>query len=76
MSSNLPPGCTSPDGGIDHAFEAASESLLDLCETADDVMALVAVAPAVLALRRDAFREGVEDQILSNQERADRGREE
>jgi hypothetical protein len=27
--SNLPPGCTSPDGGIDHDLEAAKEKMLD-----------------------------------------------
>ena len=29
MASNLPPGCSSDDGGIDHAFEMALE---DVCE--------------------------------------------
>ena len=34
MSSNLPPGVSSPDGGIDHAYEKAVD---ELCEIVDDV---------------------------------------
>jgi len=30
QNSNLPPGCNSPDGGIDHAFEEAIEKCVDL----------------------------------------------
>ncbi len=32
--SNLPPGCTSDDGGIDHEYEAAEEKALDLAQAA------------------------------------------
>lgn len=28
--NNLPPGCSSPDGGIDHAYEEAVDKALDI----------------------------------------------
>jgi len=34
MSSNLPPGCTSPDGGIDHELEAAWEKAYEIADKA------------------------------------------
>lgn len=30
MTNNLPPGCSSADGGINHAYEAAEEKILDM----------------------------------------------
>lgn len=30
MASNLPPGRSSADGGINHAYEAAEEKILDM----------------------------------------------
>jgi uncharacterized protein YerC len=41
--SNLPPGCTSADGGIDHAFEQALDDLCNAIETAEEARLLLAV---------------------------------
>lgn len=34
MASNLPPGCSSADGGINHAYEAVEEKALDMANEA------------------------------------------
>lgn len=47
MSSNLPPGCTSPDGGIDPQMEAALETLCDAVETVSGAELLTHLAPLV-----------------------------
>lgn len=59
--SNLPPGCSSPDGGIDHAYEEAIEAFTEIAVTADDVKIINACAPAILEACRDAYREGLQD---------------
>lgn len=47
MPSNLPPGCTSADGGIDHAMEAALDDLCQAVETVEGARALQALAPII-----------------------------
>ncbi len=47
MASNLPPGCNSPDGGIDHAFESAIEDLCDQIDTPELARNLALFIPAV-----------------------------
>jgi len=59
--SNLPPGCSSPDGGIDHEYEAAIEAFCEIAQTAEDVKLINAIAPAILEHVRDAYRQGMED---------------
>lgn len=46
-NSNLPPGCTSADGGIDHAFESAVERLIDSFQLAETAMVLSKIAPVI-----------------------------
>ena len=46
MSSNLPPGCTSADGGIDHEFEAISEKLCNEANL-DELRILLMLLPTV-----------------------------
>lgn len=58
MSSNLPPGCSSADGGIDHAFEAAIESLIDAIETPEEAYALRVVLPGLRTAIDSAYRDG------------------
>lgn len=44
MASNLPPGCSSADGGIDHVLETQLETLCDMITTvemADELIQLV-----------------------------------
>lgn len=55
MTSNLPPGCSSPDGGIDHAMEAFCKSV----ETPEAVAFLTALAPLVEQLLDDAYKAGL-----------------
>lgn len=41
MASNLPPGCSSPDGGIDHALETKLEELCELILTGEQAQKLI-----------------------------------
>ena len=58
MTSNLPPGCTSDDGGVDHALEAALERLCDKIPSYEVAKILQAIAPAAKDLVDQANREG------------------
>ena len=60
-SSNLPPGCSSPDGGIDHEYESALEAFAELAETPERLKVAAAVMPAVWDALADAFAEGRAD---------------
>ena len=64
MSSNLPPGCNSNDGGIDHALEAALEMLCDRFDSPDLALALIELIPAVKIIRQYAFNAGIDEQKL------------
>jgi hypothetical protein len=59
--SNLPPGCSSPDGGIDHAYEEAIEAFTEIAVTAEDVKIINACAGAILDAVRDSYKSGLED---------------
>ena len=57
-NSNLPPGCNSADGGIDHAMEAALEQLCDTVATAEVANAVRVFVPLIEKLQDDSFKEG------------------
>ena len=67
--SNLPPGCSSPDGGIDHEYEQALDAFCEIAQTAEQVKIMCACAPAILAAVNDAhvegFKEGGESALAS-----------
>lgn len=48
MLSNLPPGCTSSDGGIDHAYEAVMEKIGDCDLSPDEILRRWESQPAML----------------------------
>ena len=60
-SSNLPPGCSSPDGGIDHAYDGALDLLCDLAQTPEDLALLRRLGEVVLPWVRQAYADGVRD---------------
>lgn len=60
-ASNLPPGCSSPDGGIDHLYEGALDHLTEAMETADDVNLMRRLADTVLPWVRQTYSDGVRD---------------
>jgi hypothetical protein len=43
----LPPGCTSPDGGIDHTFEQALDDLCSAIESAEEATTLLRILRAI-----------------------------
>ena len=47
--SNLPPGCNSADGGLDHAMEAAIEKIGDCGLTAEEMLLRWESQPDLLA---------------------------
>lgn len=61
MTSNLPPGCSSPDGGIDHAAEAATEELLQTVENTPTLQLLTALAPVLEKWLDSAYNAGYRD---------------
>ena len=66
MVSNLPPGCNSADGGIDHKYEAAIESLIDKIETAEIALALEKLIPFVENVAKGAYQAGVEERQFTD----------
>lgn len=58
MSSNLPPGCSSPDGGIDHAMEKALDDLCNDIERPEEAYALRAVLPAIRDHMKNSYDAG------------------
>jgi len=78
MTSNLPPGCSSPDGGIDHAAEAATEELLQTVENVPTLQLLTALAPILEKWLDSAYAAGFADsrneaQMENQQPRGDMG---
>ncbi len=60
--SNLPPGCSSPDGGIDHEFEAAVERLCDNPAMTPQLLDLLGkLAVPIAEALNEAYREGFRD---------------
>lgn len=71
-TSNLPPGCNSDDGGIDHAWEAALDNLVQTGVTTEELIALKNILPGLREVmkqeRADGFQEGkLEAQLESAQ---------
>jgi len=71
MASNLPPGCSSPDGGIDHEYESALEAFMEIAQTADELKIACAVMPAILDAVRDSFVAGVNDTRMELEQERD-----
>lgn len=61
QASNLPPGCSSPDGGIDHEYEQALDAFCDIAETAEQIKIINAIAPAILFAVQAGFTEGFKE---------------
>lgn len=64
MSSkdNLPPGCSSADGGIDHELEAALDRLVEAAEGNPEVIAVLAeMAPIIMKSESKAYWSGYEE---------------
>lgn len=55
---NLPPGCSSADGGIDHALEASLEDLCDDVTDSSEADALRKLLPAVREILKGARDDG------------------
>jgi hypothetical protein len=68
MTSNLPPGCSSPDGGIDHAAEAATEELLQTVENVPTLQLLTALAPILEKWLDNAYAAGFADGRMEAQQ--------
>lgn len=56
--SNLPPGCSSPDGGIDHEFEEALEAFCGIADTPEKMKIACTVMPVVFDMIEDAYTTG------------------
>ena len=65
MTDNLPPGCSSPDGGIDHAFESAMERLSIAVNSADELRHLSLLLIPMRAICDEVFKAGFEEGELS-----------
>lgn len=66
--SNLPPGCNSADGGIDHELEAAHEKLCDEVDHPLLAEDLISMIPAIQAIQSRSWAEGkragIEERML------------
>lgn len=60
-NSNLPPGCNSPDGGINYALEDAVDALLQKPVDAEDLAALSTFVEPLQAVIAKAYRQGFND---------------
>lgn len=58
IKSNLPPGCASPDGGIDYAFDDAVEKLVDKIPDVQTALLLSECIPAVKFAYEAGFADG------------------
>jgi hypothetical protein len=56
--SNLPPGCSSADGGIDHEYEQAVERLCDVADTPELLGVLTLLATVLEAQFKSAYEDG------------------
>ena len=59
--SNLPPGCSSADGGIDHELESAIDALAQAIEVPEDARILLEILPVIKKMREDGYIEGLRD---------------
>ncbi|REK56656.1 MAG: hypothetical protein DWQ49_09810 [Bacteroidetes bacterium] len=64
MTSNLPPGCSSPDGVIDYEYETALESLADAVEHTHTLRQLILLIPVVEEIYRQGYRDGKADERM------------
>lgn len=64
MASNLPPGCSSPDGGIDHAYESALEALCDAVSDAHKMKMLTMLVPLVDEIYRQGYEDGKSEERM------------
>ncbi|HSF96234.1 MAG TPA: hypothetical protein VLA52_14510 [Thermohalobaculum sp.] len=71
MPSNLPPGCSSPDGAIDHALETALDTLNANTETPEIADALNSLLPAITAIWNAAYEAGRRDGDMEAAQRLD-----
>jgi len=69
MASNLPPGCGSYDGGIDHELESAIEALVDRIETARTAQMLINFLDAVEATYSAGYADGQMDKRMEQDSR-------
>jgi len=63
--SNLPPGCSSADGGIDHEYETALDELCEVVNGAHILRLLAKIAPAITEAYSQGFKDGWEDGKLT-----------
>jgi hypothetical protein len=61
VTSNLPPGCSSADGGLDHDYEATLEELQDLGLDAVQLRAVVDFARPMKAILDLTYQQGFDD---------------
>lgn len=66
--SNLPPGCTSADGGIDHEFENAIEDLVEVIPSIEIARGLKFLILGVADIQRFAFAEGRQEGLMDASE--------
>jgi len=71
MSDNLPPGCSSPDGGIDHAFESALESFAQAVDSAEEIRHMSLLLITFRAICDEVFRAGFEEGELAKAQEID-----
>jgi hypothetical protein len=69
MASNLPPGCGSYDGGIDHELESAIEALVDRIQTARTAQMLINFLDAVEATYSAGYADGQMDKRMEQDSR-------
>ena len=72
MSSNLPPGCSSADGGIDHALESCLDSLCEAIQTPSEATYLEMMLPMVRRLIETEYKFGLEEGKLIEWEASQR----
>lgn len=70
MASNLPPGCSSPDGGINHKYETAIEKALNMAEDAgldaQELLYAMQVGIDAVELMRPIVSEAAKEEIDSD----------
>lgn len=59
--NNLPPGCNSADGGIDHAYESALETLTDAVPNPIILKLLTDLAPFIETIYDSGYQDGARD---------------
>lgn len=65
--NNLPPGCSSPDGGIDHEYETAIEKALDMADEvgldSQELIYAMQVGIEAVKLMRPILTEAEKDEV-------------